>query len=700
MKINILKKTMCCILTLSLAVPALCVYGDQEVESYNFDEIVSGSALEMTEENNDPIVEMPIYTNEDVIRNLYTGNSYENRTGTNFLAPINATLYRDALNSEERKVYDYLVDYAKAENIKYNSFNYTTSEGSKTYSGNLISIAASAEEIGYDINYDDNSWTSIANIVNAFLNDHTDLGWIGAAFYGYNYNSNTQKIRNVSILFVTIGDSQTAIDNNEQYLKWCDNIAEEAEKNTTDYYRVKYIHDVVLDNATYDYYAAFEAEMYSEEFLYAHSPYGICMKGKAVCEGYAEAFKTICNRAGIDVVCQSGYSANGGHEWNQVKMNNNKWYYVDTTWDDGGSYNYYKFFLNGSESFKANHSEFYYSNKLNLDIDSNDFSSSDASPFETTKSTTVNIESNSETTTAVYDNFVYTLKNGNATIIGYTGSTKGTGNFIIPAYVNGIKVTEIGESAFEYLNFSNQNIIISDGIEVLCSRAFWGVTANKIEVPESVKLLDYTAISYDGEEVHGTDSLWAYVFSYANIKEISVDSNNKYFCSIDGVFYNKDKSALLNYPRLKTNTVYKLPEETATIACTAFGRANNLKKVYIYNDNAHFSTFTFAYCSLEIYGTEANRAQLEKNISTSNSNSNSVLTFKLISEDNSIIYGDVNSDGAVNGIDLLRLAKYFAGWEVLISSDASDVNADGTLNGLDLLRLAKYFAGWDVQLGE
>lgn len=71
----------------------------------------------------------------------------------------------------------------------------------------------------------------------------------------------------------------------------------------------------------------------------------------------------------------------------------------------------------------------------------------------------------------------------------------------------------------------------------------------------------------------------------------------------------------------------------------------------------------------------------------------------IVSQKSNILYGDINSDGEVNRLDLLRLSKHFAGWDVEIDEKASDVNDDGEVNRIDLLRLSKYFAGWDVTLG-
>lgn len=60
--------------------------------------------------------------------------------------------------------------------------------------------------------------------------------------------------------------------------------------------------------------------------------------------------------------------------------------------------------------------------------------------------------------------------------------------------------------------------------------------------------------------------------------------------------------------------------------------------------------------------------------------------------------GDINGDGILTSKDLLRLARYFADWDVEVNEKALDVNGDGTVNSKDLLRLARYLAGWDVEI--
>lgn len=93
------------------------------------------------------------------------------------------------------------------------------------------------------------------------------------------------------------------------------------------------------------------------QYDYSFSHYtvkGAINEGLAVCQGYAETFRKLCNIAGIECEMVTGtvtpsvrrtvyidgrtvyiYAAgSGGHAWNQVKVDG-QWYQVDVTWDDG-----------------------------------------------------------------------------------------------------------------------------------------------------------------------------------------------------------------------------------------------------------------------------------------------------------------------------------------------------------------------------
>lgn len=59
----------------------------------------------------------------------------------------------------------------------------------------------------------------------------------------------------------------------------------------------------------------------------------------------------------------------------------------------------------------------------------------------------------------------------------------------------------------------------------------------------------------------------------------------------------------------------------------------------------------------------------------------------------SVIYGDCNRDGNINGKDVLLLRKYIVNLENDIDTVAADVMHDGKLNGKDVLKLRKYIVG-------
>lgn len=96
--------------------------------------------------------------------------------------------------------------------------------------------------------------------------------------------------------------------------------------NTSRYEKVTAIHDYLCEKLWYDGRGG-----------YAHSAAGAFLKGGAVvCEGYAKAFKILCNKFEIPCVLVVG-DADGAHMWNYVRMEDRQWYLVDVTWDDNDS---------------------------------------------------------------------------------------------------------------------------------------------------------------------------------------------------------------------------------------------------------------------------------------------------------------------------------------------------------------------------
>ena len=131
--------------------------------------------------------------------------------------------------------------------------------------------------------------------------------------------------------------------------------------NGSDYEKVKFFHDYLIDKNVYNQYANVTSihpkarEITSALYYGSTDPNHIY---NPVCEGYARAFKTLCDKAGIPNVLVSGYGDSEPHMWNYVQLDG-EWYAVDVTWDDnisslvGEDKSSYRYFLRGSRNFPS-----------------------------------------------------------------------------------------------------------------------------------------------------------------------------------------------------------------------------------------------------------------------------------------------------------------------------------------------------------
>ncbi|MBR2283067.1 MAG: hypothetical protein IJ874_01425 [Ruminococcus sp.] len=96
----------------------------------------------------------------------------------------------------------------------------------------------------------------------------------------------------------------------------------------TDYERVLYVHDTIINSTSYSYTGAES----SANGLWG-TAYGCLVNGSAVCQGYSEAFLYIMNRLGMESGVCTGVTADGRHAWNYVNVAG-EYYWIDLTWDD------------------------------------------------------------------------------------------------------------------------------------------------------------------------------------------------------------------------------------------------------------------------------------------------------------------------------------------------------------------------------
>jgi len=99
-------------------------------------------------------------------------------------------------------------------------------------------------------------------------------------------------------------------------------------------------------------------------------------------------------------------------------------------------------------------------------------------------------------------------------------------------------------------------VIIEDGVTVIGLQAFSGTSITTITIPESI-----------------TD-IYAYVFNNCtNLTSIIVESANNNFSDIDGVLFNRNATALLQYPAGNARASYTIPSSVTSIGRDSFAYA-------------------------------------------------------------------------------------------------------------------------------
>ena len=189
--------------------------------------------------------------------------------------------------------------------------------------------------------------------VAALMDDHPEMFWLGAYKLSYSYSYRVSGgVYTLSVSSITCTmqyDTAVYADKasvTDYYTRMMAAFDAFEVKGYTRYEKVKSIHDTIAKQVSYD--STFTNGT-------AHQPTSVFLEPfLPVCEGYAEAFKMLCDREGIPCVIVLGNAKDSignlvGHAWNYVKMEDNKWYAVDLTWDDQSSI-FYDFFLVGANS--------------------------------------------------------------------------------------------------------------------------------------------------------------------------------------------------------------------------------------------------------------------------------------------------------------------------------------------------------------
>ena len=138
----------------------------------------------------------------------------------------------------------------------------------------------------------------------------------------------------------------------------------------------------------------------------------------------------------------------------------------------------------------------------------------------------------------------------------------GDGDVYVPRTIDGYNVTEIGALAFSNSEAGgekhvtvgkNVSVVLPDTITVIGEKAFFCTNIASCDIPVNVQFIGAGAFS-----------------GCPNIRQFSVNSQNRYFAVIDGVLYNKVKKELVAMPLAYTDDSLSIPNGIKSIGDYAF----------------------------------------------------------------------------------------------------------------------------------
>ena len=324
--------------------------------------------------------------------------------------------------------------------------------------------------------------------------------------------------------------------------------------NDNAYRKALAFHDKIITSVDY----AYESVGVPQTAHWAHSVIGVFEERGAVCESYAKTFQLLLNYNGVENIFVTGRGNSKEHAWNLVRLDNGGWYWCDLTWDDtpseycGISYRY--FLVNDTQQVNWLDGGGYYNT---------------VETFLTRHTP--------HTAQGTSIQFLYELP------------ARATANY---AEENGLTLRKtFSVNGFQYA------VAGYNTVQLVKKEAAGAVT-----VPETVTYdkITYTVVAIgviDAKGLFGSGSVFKgatsvfipktvqFIWDSAMVcsvnTSVTVDAENEYFCSVDGVLFTKSMKTLVNYPANRADGEYRIPEQTEWLATGAFSLIKNLSRLYV-----------------------------------------------------------------------------------------------------------------------
>ena len=174
-----------------------------------------------------------------------------------------------------------------------------------------------------------------------FLLLHPDLFYVGTQ-YSMSTNSSTGIVQRVALTYLNTASEVSAM--RSTYNAAVNAIVSGIPSGATEFDKILYLHDYLVQNYCYDYEGLNNEKENREKKARGETPdkrnayrdaYHFFTERTGVCQAYALALMATARAAGLE--CLPVVSEPIQHAWNLVKIDG-AWYHIDVTWDDPGGW--------------------------------------------------------------------------------------------------------------------------------------------------------------------------------------------------------------------------------------------------------------------------------------------------------------------------------------------------------------------------
>ena len=223
---------------------------------------------------------------------------------------------------------------------------------------------------------------------------------------------------------------------------------------------------------------------------------------------------------------------------------------------------------------------------------------------------------------------------------------------------------------------------IPNGVKTLASSSF-NNCVNLKELTISNSMLNYNISNSSISSISGSCFRGCY-----NLEGIYALPDNPFYCSLDGVIFDKNEKNLIVYPCGKNKMSYKIPDEVTGIASYAFYNCNILKSIMISKNVTNIGDYAFSGCYFTENNFINNSLITDKYkgaiIVDSDNNGFCVINDDLLCMRYNYAKGDITIPGNIKNIDYSAFRDCKDLTKVIVSNSVTNINGGAFCNCINL----------------